>query len=89
MISSSDSEPPSSCDMADEERTSVYEYIFCQENEKFTSMFDLPRGTSWISLWSGSYPKLANMEDVYINVTGKNNSSHRYLSYIEFFEIFF
>ena len=47
--------------MADEERTPVYEYIFCQENEKFTSMFDLPRGTSWISLRSGSYPKLANI----------------------------
>ena len=68
--------------------TSVFEYYFVNDDQPpISGVLQLPKGTSWLSLWKDSYHKLESGEDIYINASGISNSSHRWLSYTEMFKM--
>ena len=59
----------------------VFEYCFVEAGCKYTGVYDLPKGTGWLSVWKETYAKLENCQDIWINASGISNSSHKYLSY--------
>lgn len=81
-VSSSESSELWEPEMAEEEQTWVWEYLFVDKSTfvPWRNIYDVPKGTSWLSMWKENWSKVDKHWDVFINATGISNSSHRHLS---------
>ena len=80
-VSSSESSDLWEREMA-EESAWVWEYLHVDKEDfvRWTGVYDVPKGTRWLSMWKENWCKVDEQIDIFLNVSGISNSSHRHLS---------